>query len=130
MNVCFYKTFIVRSPRRATFHGGPRPRGASIFYNNRGGAWQKKGEHDRAIADYSEAIGLDPSNPCPFYNRGIAWSSKGDYDRAIADYSEAERARTRGPQPKSVRPLWKTVAPLSSRKMAASFLKRTVGARP
>ena len=31
-------------------------------YNNRGNAYKTKGDHDRAIADYTEAISLD--DPC------------------------------------------------------------------
>ena len=50
-----------------------------------------KGDHDRAIADYSEAIRLDPKHASAFNNRGIAYRAKGDHDRAIADYNEAIR---------------------------------------
>jgi tetratricopeptide (TPR) repeat protein len=53
------------------------------------------GDHDRAIAAYSEAIRLDPKNAIAFNNRGNAYGKKGwttgDYDRAVADYSEAIR---------------------------------------
>ncbi len=50
-----------------------------------------KREYDRAIADYNEAIRLDPKFTAAYTNRGIAWRSKGEYDRAVADYSEAIR---------------------------------------
>ena len=46
---------------------------------------------DRAIADYNEAIRLDPKYRLAFHNRGVAWRDKDDFDRAIADYTEAIR---------------------------------------
>ena len=56
------------------------------------GAWPtKKGEHDKAIADYTEAIRLDPKDAEAYCNRGLAYGNKGDYDKAIADYTEAIR---------------------------------------
>ena len=58
-------------------------------HTNRGVAYRAKGDHDRAIADYDEAIRLDPKDAVAYSNRGIAYKDKGDYDRAIADYNEA-----------------------------------------
>jgi tetratricopeptide (TPR) repeat protein len=63
----------------------------AVSYNNRGVAWAGKGEFDKAIADYTEAIRLDPKYAAAFYNRGMAWDDKGDNDKAIADYTEAIR---------------------------------------
>ncbi len=60
-------------------------------YNKRGIAWSEKRDYDRAIADYTEALRLNPQYHFAYYNRGIAWRNKGDADRAIADYSEALR---------------------------------------
>jgi tetratricopeptide (TPR) repeat protein len=62
-----------------------------VAFNNRGYAYSDKGDNDRAIADYSEAIRLDPKSATAFKNRGIAYLEKGDNDRAIADYSAAIR---------------------------------------
>ena len=53
---------------------------------SRGDAYPAKGDNDRAIADYTEAIRLDPETPC-LQKRGTAYLTKGDYDRAIADYT-------------------------------------------
>ena len=45
----------------------------------------------RRIADYDQAIRLDPKNASAFNNRGIVWFEKGDLDRAVADYNLALR---------------------------------------
>jgi tetratricopeptide (TPR) repeat protein len=52
------------------------------------------GDYDRAIAEYSIAIKVDPKRTETYVKRGLAWSHKGDYDRAIADF---ERALKRDP---------------------------------
>lgn len=59
----------------------------------RGNAWQGKGDFDRAIDDYNEAIRFAPQAPVLFNNRGNAWQRKEDYDRALADYNNAIRLR-------------------------------------
>jgi tetratricopeptide (TPR) repeat protein len=61
-----------------------------VLYGNRGFAFEAKGNLDRAIADYDEAIKLDPLS-LHFYRRGGAYQAKGNYDRAIADYDEATK---------------------------------------
>jgi tetratricopeptide (TPR) repeat protein len=58
---------------------------------SRGFAYGAKGDNDRAIVEYSEAIRLDPKYPIAYNNRGAAYSAKGDNDHAIADYTEAIR---------------------------------------
>jgi tetratricopeptide (TPR) repeat protein len=45
----------------------------------------------RAIADYTQAIMLDPNNTLAFNNRGNAYYAEKGCDRAIADYTEAIR---------------------------------------
>jgi tetratricopeptide (TPR) repeat protein len=52
---------------------------------------------DRAIADFSEAIKLDPTLPEAFAARASAWHKKREYQRAVADYDEAIRTGNDGP---------------------------------
>jgi len=61
---------------------------ASI-YNSRGIAYASKGEYDRAILVYNNAIENDPVEATAYFNRGIAYNRKGEYDRAILDYTKA-----------------------------------------
>ena len=49
------------------------------------------GEFDKAIADYTDAIRLDPKCALAYCGQGIAYWFKGDYDKAIADFTEAIR---------------------------------------
>lgn len=60
-------------------------------YVMRGFAWRAKGEIDRAIADFDEAIRLDPSQREAHIQRAIAWNRKGDRDRAKLDYDAVLR---------------------------------------
>jgi tetratricopeptide (TPR) repeat protein len=60
-------------------------------YVGRGLAWQIKGNRDRAISDFTDAIRLNPKDALAYNNRGLAWNEKGDHDRAIADLTAAIR---------------------------------------
>lgn len=51
------------------------------FYDS-GIAYRKKGNYDRAIQDYNEAIRLNPNYVDAFNDRGNAYFDKKDYDRA------------------------------------------------
>lgn len=60
-----------------------------MSYTDRGDAYCGKGDYDQAIADYNEAIRLDPDDALTYIGRGDVYYSKGDYDRAVADYDTA-----------------------------------------
>jgi tetratricopeptide (TPR) repeat protein len=49
------------------------------------------GDEEKALADFDEAIRLDPHYAVSLFNRGNMWFNKSDYDRAIADYEQAVR---------------------------------------
>ena len=62
----------------------------ALAYYKRGTAYCNKGEYDRAIADLTNAVRLNPDDAKGvIYNRGVANGRKGDDDRAIADYTKA-----------------------------------------
>jgi len=60
-----------------------------VAYVARGLAWQKKGDVDRALADYTAAIKINPKDALAYNNRGMLWRERGDSDRAIADFTAA-----------------------------------------
>lgn len=59
----------------------------------RGAKWRAKGDLDRAIADYSEAIRIDPQLAVSYSSRASALLRRKDYEGSIADYDEAMRLR-------------------------------------
>jgi tetratricopeptide (TPR) repeat protein len=58
-------------------------------YVKRESASANKGERDKAIADYTKALAIDPKNVNSYINRGAVWHAKGEHDKAIADYTKA-----------------------------------------
>src|SRR5580700_6796925 len=75
--------------------GTQSPQNIPVVFNNRGIAYRAKGDLDRAIADYTEAIRLDPNYDVAYQNRGRSYFAKRDYDHAIADYDQALRINPR-----------------------------------
>ena len=57
----------------------------------RAGIWADKKEFDKAIAEYTEAIRLDPESSYSYRGRGRTWSTNGEPEKAVADYTEAIR---------------------------------------
>ncbi len=56
---------------------------------DRGNAYGRSAQLERATQDYNEAIRLDPKFYRAYFNRGINYRDLGQTDKAIADYSEA-----------------------------------------
>ncbi len=67
------------------------PENAAIALTNRALAYAKRGELDRAISDYSEAVDLDLGYARGWMNRGVAYAKRAatDLDNAIFDYTNA-----------------------------------------
>jgi hypothetical protein len=45
-----------------------------LAYINRGNVYGGKNDHDRAIADHTRAIELDPKVPSAFTGRGLSYN--------------------------------------------------------
>ena len=65
------------------------PQRAYLAYVNRGLAFEKRGQPDRALADYDTAIAVKPDNYAPYVNRGVLRGQAGMFDKAMADFNEA-----------------------------------------
>ena len=55
--------------------------------------------HDKALADYSEAIRLEPQNPEGLIGRAGIYVRLGDMDGAITDYNAAIKLQPADPAP-------------------------------
>lgn len=60
----------------------------AVAHNNRGNAWDAKGDSTRAIADYNRAIELDPKLAQAYFNRGIVRHRRGKFPEALADFEQ------------------------------------------
>ncbi len=54
----------------------------------RGQAFEKAGDHTKAVAEFTAALALDPANDEVLFDRAYSYDLMNEYDRAIADYSK------------------------------------------
>jgi len=60
----------------------------AVAFYNRGNSYKSKGQYDRAIQDYDQAIRLDPKHAYAFGNRAWVYEKMGRRDKAIRDYKK------------------------------------------
>ena len=71
--------------------GDAAPTGSALRSRLRGYYWRCKNEYEKAIADFNEAIRLDPRNDQAYSQRSRVWYERKEYDKAMADCDEAVR---------------------------------------
>jgi tetratricopeptide (TPR) repeat protein len=52
-------------------------------------SYYAQGEYTLAIADYTQALKLNPKFVLAYGNRGLIYSEQGKYDKAISDFKKA-----------------------------------------
>ena len=59
----------------------------------RGFQLERLGQRDRALADFTRAVELDPANPSGYMGRGFYYAQRQDWAKALAEFDQAlERA--------------------------------------
>jgi tetratricopeptide (TPR) repeat protein len=81
----FASDSAVEQCTRAIESKGLNDKNLATAYYNRALNLQELGRVELAIADYTEAIRLDRTNPFAFYNRGLALARSGRADAAVTD---------------------------------------------
>jgi Flp pilus assembly protein TadD len=62
-------------------------------YGGRGASYDAKAEHKKAIADYTEAIRLEPTQPVFYKARAISYRAIGDEAKAASDEKKAQELK-------------------------------------
>lgn len=73
----------------SNFNESIKVRPNAVAFNNRGTIFAQQEQYEKALADYAEAIELDPLFVGARMNRGSVYYSLGQYDQAIDDFSSA-----------------------------------------
>ena len=60
-------------------------------YYNRGNAYEKKGQYDKAISDFTTAIEINPRHADAYYSRGVVYYYKKEYEKALDDFYKAQK---------------------------------------
>lgn len=79
----------VRSCSARIQSGQETKKNLALAHFNRGNAYGAKGDQDRAIADYTEAIRLDPKDDRSYALRGRLYLYRGKFSNALADFNQA-----------------------------------------
>ena len=63
------------------------PESIALAHTYRGNAYRSRDDSEKAIADFTKAMELDPKRAA--YNRGLVHGARGEHDQAIAQHDEA-----------------------------------------
>ena len=79
-------TGLIEEVRRTPTFSATR---LSRIYGKRGMAYYSRSDYQQAIADFDQALALDPAYTGAYVLRGIAYSAGKEYQRAVADFDRA-----------------------------------------
>jgi tetratricopeptide (TPR) repeat protein len=74
-------------PYRYEFIRRSAPGQVFFAYYGRANVYGARGEHEKALADYTAAIGLWPDHPSPWLFRAGSYAALGEDGKAIGDYT-------------------------------------------
>jgi tetratricopeptide (TPR) repeat protein len=60
-------------------------------YDNRGNAYKKNGQYDKAISEFTKAIEINSRHADAYYTRGVVYYYKKDYEKALDDFYKAQK---------------------------------------
>jgi protein O-mannosyl-transferase len=69
--------------------------GDPISYHNRGLAYKDAGDYERAVADFTTALSINPQFIDAYNNRGLAYKNNREYKKALSDFDIAISLRPR-----------------------------------
>jgi tetratricopeptide (TPR) repeat protein len=104
---------------------------SALAYYNRGQAYVDKEDYDRAIADYTEAIGANPKDACiPCAYNGRAWShfKLGKAQQGLSDVDKALELEPNNPSMLDTR--GNILAALGRREEAIADFRKALAKKP
>lgn len=78
---------IIRSAQSFKDAPATKPNGAAELIE-RGQAFEKAGDHTKAVAEFTAALAIDPNNDEALFDRAYSYDLLNETDRAIADYTK------------------------------------------
>jgi tetratricopeptide (TPR) repeat protein len=60
-------------------------------YNNRGWAYIKKWQYDRALSDFNKSTEIDPEFVEAYYHRAVVYFLLEEYDKSLLDVIKAQQ---------------------------------------
>ena len=71
----------------------PEQKNIKYIYSNRAWVQYARGNNDDSVADFSEAIKIDPQFDSAYFGRATVWQKMKDYQRALSDAKEAAKIK-------------------------------------
>jgi Tfp pilus assembly protein PilF len=82
-------TSLIQNPGQLGSSGDARRTALSAVYTDRGRAYMRSGDNERALADLESAVTTDPKNSRAFNLKGDIYVVLGDNARALQEYDRA-----------------------------------------